>query len=222
MASPVLTRRASLLLPMLLAACGGGGSDRTFPPLRYGYLTPLRLNVASVRIEQRYVPAGVPPDVSQQDPAPPVQALQNMATDRLQAFGSSGQAVFVIQDASLLRQNDTITGRLAVELDIYTSANTRAGFAEARVSRTHNGDVDDLPATLYDMTKQMMDSMNVEFEFQLRRSLRDWLVTGGAAQVPVQQQPLTQQPLPNQPPVPTQLAPTQQPPPPPQPLPVRP
>ena len=192
-----LTRRSSLLLPLLLAACGGG--QRDFPTLRYGYLTPLRLNVAAIRVEQRFIPSGVAPDVSQFDPMSPVLALQNMAQDRLQALGGSGQAVFVIQDASLTRDGDTIRGSMAVELDIYTSANTRAGFAEARVFRTHTGHIDDLPSVLYDMTKQMMDSMNVEFEFQLRRSLRDWLLTGSAASAPVQQQPLIQQPPPTRP-----------------------
>jgi hypothetical protein len=189
----LLSRRSSLLLPWLLAACGGG-SNRTYPPLRYGYLTPLRLNVAALQIEQRYVPSGVAPDVSQLDPMPPVLALRNMAADRLQAFGSSGKAAFVIQDASLTRQRDTIVGNFAVELDVYTATNTRAGFAEARVSRTYSGDLDDLPATLYDMTKTMMDTMNVEFEFQLRRSLQAWLVPEGAVQPPVQQQPLVPPP----------------------------
>src|SRR4051794_39899500 len=98
-----LSRRSSLLLPWLLAACGGG-SQRDYPPLRYGHLTPLRLNVAAIQVEQRYVSAGVAPDVSQLDPMPPVQALRNMAADRLQAFGSSGRAVFVIQEASLIRR----------------------------------------------------------------------------------------------------------------------
>ena len=112
-------------------------------------------------------------------------------TDRLQAFGTAGQAVFVIQEASLIRQRDTILGSFAVELDVYTSANTRAGFAQARVTRSYTGDVDDLPSTLYDMTKNMMDTMNVEFEFQVRRSLRAWLLPEGAVQTPVQQQPLT-------------------------------
>jgi hypothetical protein len=199
MTTRALTRRSSLLLPWLLAACGGGDSDRLFPPLHYSYLTPLRLNVAAVRIEQRFVPSGVEPDVSQLDPMPPVDALHNMAADRIQALGSSGQAAFIIQDASLVRQKDTIVGNMAVELDIYTSANTRAGFAEARVSRTHTGDVDDLRATLYDMTKDMMDTMNVEFEFQLRRSLRDWLLPDSAVPIPVQQQPLIQQAPPARP-----------------------
>jgi hypothetical protein len=184
-----LSRRSSLLLPFLLAACGGR-SQRLYPPLHYGHLTPLRLNVAAIQIEQRYVPSRVAPDVSQLDPMPPVQALRNMAADRVQAFGSSGQAVFVIQEASLIRQRDTILGSFAIELDIYTSANTRAGFAEARVSRSYTGDLDDLPSTLYDMTKDMMDTMNVEFEFQVRRSLRAWLIPEGATQTPVQQQQL--------------------------------
>ena len=44
----MLTRRSSLLLPWLVAACGGGEA-RDFPPLHYNYLTPLRLNVATIR-----------------------------------------------------------------------------------------------------------------------------------------------------------------------------
>ena len=186
-----LTRRSSLLLPLLLAACGGERSQRVYPPLHYGFLTPLRVNVAALQVEQRYIPSGVAPDVSQLDPMPPVLALRNMAADRVQAYGSAGQAVFVILDASLVRQKNSIIGSFAVELDIYTSANTRAGFAEARVSRTYTGDLDDLPSTLYDMTKDMMDKMNVEFEYQLRHSLRNWLVPEGAPQMPVEQQPLT-------------------------------
>jgi hypothetical protein len=189
MPSRELTRRSSLLLPLLMAACAER-PRRQYSPLHYGFLTPLRINVAALQVEQRYVPSGISPDVSQLDPMPPILALRNMVEDRVLAYGTSGRAVFIIQDASLTRQRDTILGRFAVELDIYTSANTRAGFAEARVSRTYSGDLDDLPSTLYDMTKDMMDAMNVEFEYQVRRSLRDWLVPEGAPQTPVQQQPL--------------------------------
>jgi hypothetical protein len=190
-----LSRRSSLLLPFVLAACGGR-EERVYLPLHYGHLTPLRLNVGAIQIEQRYVPSSASPDVSQLDPMPPVQALRNMGTDRLQAFGSTGQAVFVIQEASLIRQRDNILGSFAVELDVYTADNTRAGFAQARVTRRVTGDPDDLPPTLYDMTKDLMDTMNVEFEYQVRRSLRGWLVPDGAVQAPVQEQPLTPPPPP--------------------------
>ena len=63
-----------------------------------------------------------------------------------------------------------------------------------RVIGTYTGDLDDLPGRLYDMTKTMMDRMNVEFEYQVRRSLGSWLLAAGAVQAPVEQQPLTQTP----------------------------
>ena len=195
----MLTRRTSLLLPLLLAGCGGGETERGFPPLRYDYLTPLRLNVAAIQIEQRFVPSGAAPDVTQYDPVPPMRALRTMAEDRLQALGTAGNAVFVIQNASLARRRDTVSGNLAVELGIYPTPNTRAAFAQASVSGTFTGDLDDLPARLYDLTKSMMDRMNVEFEYQIRRSLGAWLLTAGAPQAPVQQQPLTETPLPTAP-----------------------
>jgi hypothetical protein len=187
----VLTRRTSLLLPFLLAGCGGGSRPRVYAPLHYDYLVPLRLNVSTLQVEQRYVPSGAPPDVSQYDPVPPVRALRTMAEDRLQALGSADLAVFVIQDASLTRRGDTLSGNFSVQLDIYNTPTNRAGYAQASVSSTYTGDLDDLPGRLYDMTKDMMDRMNVEFEYQVRRSLSSWLLPAGAAQGPVQQQPLS-------------------------------
>lgn len=185
-----LTRRASLLLPFALAACGGQAPPRSYPPLRYDYLPPIPLNVATIEIEQRFLPLGMPPDVTPSDPAPPIDALRAMAQDRLKALGATGKAVFAITDASLTRRNDVINGHMAVVLTIYGPDGKRLGFAQAQVSRQHAGDIDDLPATLYDMTKSMMDAMNVEFEYQMRRNLRAWLVSATAVPTPVQQQPL--------------------------------
>jgi hypothetical protein len=195
----MLTRRTSLLLPLVLAGCGGDERPRVYQPLRYDYLTPLRLNVAAIQIEQRFVPSGAAPDVSQYDPEPPLRALRAMAEDRLQASGNANQAVFVIQNASLARRRDSLLGNFSVELDIVTQANPRAAFAQASVSGTFSGDLDDLPRRLYDLTKDLMDRMNVEFEYQIRRSLGPWLLPEGAAQAPVQQQPLTETPLPQSP-----------------------
>jgi hypothetical protein len=191
----MLTRRASLLLPLMLGACGGDEAATSFPPLRYDYLAPLRLNVAAIQVEQRFVPSGVAPDVTQFAPVPPLSALRAMAEDRLQALGSADRAVFIIQNASLVRRRDTVTGNLSVELDIYNTPTTRAAFAQASVSGTYSGDLDDLPGRLYDLTKSLMDRMNVEFEYQVRRSLGSWLLAAGAPQAPVEQQPLSQQPL---------------------------
>src|SRR5580700_9329965 len=188
MPARLLSRRLSLLLPLALAACGG--EPPSYPPLRYNYLPPIRLNVASISVRPDYVPSGVAPDLSPLDPVQPVDALRQMAEDRLRPFGPAGQAVFVIQNASVLRDGDTITGTFAVRLDIYTSANTRVGYAEARVAHSHSGHVDDIHQLLYDMTKQLMDEMNVQFEYQVVHSLRDWVAPVGGGPAPVQQQPL--------------------------------
>jgi hypothetical protein len=222
MPAHVLSRRSSLLLPLALAACGG--SPAPYPTLRYDYLPPIRLNVATIEMRQDFVPSGVAPDVSPLDPAQPVDALRQMAADRLKPFGPAGRAVFVIQNASMIQDGDTISGTLAVRLDIYTSANNRVGYAEARVARSHSGDVDDMRQLLYDMTKQLMEEMNVQFEYQVVHSLHDWVATGSAVPVAVQQQPLVTPapvPPPSAPP-PTPLAapaPLQSAPPPPSALP---
>ena len=54
------------------------------------------------------------------------------------ALGSSGRAVFVIQNASLMRQGDTITGTFEVQLDIYTGQQCARGLcAGQRVGQLH-------------------------------------------------------------------------------------
>ena len=189
----MMTRRAALLLPLLLAGCGSR-EKRTFPPLRYDHLLPLQLNVAAIAIEQRFAPSNASPDVSQYAPVSPLRALRTMAEDRLQALGSGGQATFIIQDASLTRRRDTLSGSFAVQLDVRGAPGALGaptGYARAQVSGSYTGDLGDLSGPLYDLTKDLMDRMNVEFEYQVRRSLAAWLVPAGANRAPVEQQPLT-------------------------------
>jgi hypothetical protein len=185
-----LTRRQALLVPFVLLGCAE--REEAFPPLRYDYLPPIQLNVANIEIEQHFVASGVPPDVTAEDPAPPAEALRAMATGRLQAFGVSGKAVFTIVNASLTRQGTSIDGVMAVSLAIYGADGAQAGFAEARVGHNQTGEIDDTRKALYDITKTMMDNMNVEFEYQVRRNLRAWLTTPAAPDTPVEQTPLTQ------------------------------
>ncbi len=188
-----LTRRFVLLLPLAFASCGSE-PEPVYDPLRYNYLPPLQLNVASIDIAQRFIPAGVAPDVSNQDPVPPIEALKAMANDRLQAFGTDNKAVFSIQDASLTRDNDVVLGSFAVSLTILDNSGAQFGFAEARVQSRHSGRIDNIRPVLYDMTKAMMSDMNVEFEYQIRRNLKAWLTNGAAPDTPVEQAPLDQLP----------------------------
>ena len=191
-----MPRRSALLLVFAFAACRGGPDDResteSFEPLTYDYLTPIRLNVATVDVAPPPAPSGAGDDMTVLDPVRPADAMVQMAHDRLQALGTSGRAVLTIEDATISRTDDVLDGSFAVELDIYTSTDARAAFAEARVSgRRPVGDGESARQALYSLTKELMAQLNVELEFQVRRSLRDWLVQPSAPEpTAVQQQPL--------------------------------
>ncbi len=165
-----------LLLPLALAACGASDTEpMSYPRVNYDYLTKLRLNVASVDIDDSLT---TPPDMSRMAPIKPVDALRQMAQDRLVAQGSTGRAVFVVDEASITQAHGRLEGRMTAHLDVTTSDGARSGYAEARVSRSSSFDNDGPNATrlaLNNLVNQMMTDMNVEFEFQVRRSLRSYL-----------------------------------------------
>jgi hypothetical protein len=195
----MIGRRFVLLLPLFAAACGDDGPPRSFALPSYSYLTPIRLNVASIEIDDRTPPSS-DSSLSQISPLRPSDGLKQMANDRLVAAGTVGRAVFVIDTATLQRVPGGIEGTLAVHLDVFAGqGGDRAGFAEARVARrrTSNDTDEDSRAVLYDFTTKMLDDMNVEFEFQVKRSLKDWLqATAGTAPLPasVQEQSLAPPP----------------------------
>ena len=179
-----------LLTPVLLAACGEDAVLRQdFPPLRYDYLSRLQLNVSSISFGDLPLPG----PLDSLDPAPPGQGLVQLLQDRLIAGGSSGRAQVTIGEARITREGDALDGALAVRVDIVAADGTTAGFAEARVARHLTGIGNDVRGALYDFTKQMLDDMNVELEFQLRRTLKDYLQTTTTAPppAPVQQQDLS-------------------------------
>ena len=189
---------AGLAAIVLLAGCGGDTKPvPVFKPFSYGYLTPLRLNVGQIRIEDHVPPATGPADLAPTAPVSPDDALRQMAQDRLVAAGSSGTAVLTIDQASITGQaGSALDGTLAVHLDIVSNTGGHTGYAEAHVSREFvpgsGTDNDGLKSQLYGLTSQMMQDMNVEFEFQLRRTLGDWMLDASGAPVSgsVEQQPL--------------------------------
>jgi hypothetical protein len=192
---PALVRSITLACVLALAGCGGDEPppSETYAPLHYEYLKQLRLNVGTVDVEDRSTQLG-PTDITLQDPVSPGQVLAQMARDRLFAAGTAGRAIFTIDNASITQaENGTLDGVMAAHLEVLTDGGARAAYAEARVSHQHvpGSAPENLRNNLYDMTRQMMDDMNVEFEFQVRKSLRDWLVTNTAVPAPVVATPLT-------------------------------
>ncbi len=185
-----MRRRWALLAPLVLAACTADAPPRSFPPLRSDFLTPLPLNVGTLEIGEPPPPGAL----DAQSPAPPGPALKQMAQDRLSAGGRVGRAVFTIDEARVLRSGSGLDGVMAVHLEVLGADGARAGIAEARVTRRSTGvSRSELPGGLYDITRLMLADMNVEFEFQLRRSLQPWLqeTTTAPAPAAVEKQDLT-------------------------------
>lgn len=181
-----------IALPAFLAACGSSEdtSPVTVEPLRYDYLPPIGLNVASLEIRQDFMPSGARPDVTALDPVPPVAALKTMAQDRLRLYGTSGKAIFAILNASLSKQGDTIDGTMLVTLQLIAGDGRPLGMARAQVTRHQVGITGNLRLALYTFTKAMMDDMNIEFEYQIRHTLKAFLAEPTAPSAPVQATPL--------------------------------
>ena len=188
----MLNRRAALLLPLFAAACSST-PPRVFAPLRYDYLDPILLDVGQLDIDDRWRPIGAN-DVGAQSPAPPVPSLVAMARDRLKPAGGAGRAVFTITNASIIRADDTLIGNFSVRVDVVDADGKAQAFAEARVARTRAGlgSRSEFPGLLYDFVKAMMDSMNVELEYQIRRQFGKLLLgaPGATLPAPVQQEAL--------------------------------
>jgi hypothetical protein len=187
------SRRAVLLLPLMLAACGDDDEvpapvvRRDFPPLRYGYLPPINLNVQRVQTAGGFVPGSGDNELIGASPVDPVATLFAMARDRLKPVGTGGTATFRVLNASIIRRRDELNGELAVRIDVRNDDDTSTGFAEARVTAKHTGPITDQRAVLYDMMKSMMENMNVELEYQLRNKLRSWVVDTPADVAPAAQ-----------------------------------
>jgi hypothetical protein len=195
MTSLHLSRRAALLLPLLLAACGGSAETPppSFAPPNYDYLSKLRLDVGEITIDDSWAPRGAERHVEYLAPTPPLDALRKMAQDRLVPAGSRGRALFTIEDASIVQMPDSYDGNLAVRLDITDSDGNPAGSAVARVTKSRPRG-DDTPEAvrvdLYDLVRALMDDMNVEFQYQVQRTLKNRLEPAAGVPAPVQSEDL--------------------------------
>ena len=177
---PIVRRRHVLLLPPLLlaTACAGQREPPPAPlaPIGYRYLTPLPLNVAALEIREEDPPP-LPGDIGPRLSSSPAEAVRIMARDRLSAVGTEGRAVFTVTRAALTRgPGEALACVVGCRLEILSDAGARLGFVEAEARAAASGAEAARFQAAERLLRRAMDQLNVEFEFQLRRNLRDWLV----------------------------------------------
>jgi hypothetical protein len=216
-----LPRRLLLGSPLVLAACATDPAPPPAPPVQadFTFLNRLRLDVAEVLIEDRLPP----PPANDRGPrtSPSMAALLHaVARDRLLAEGTAGRAVALLQAAEIVESrvqtrgalftaeiDRRLDGRMKLRVDLLDSEGQPAGFTEAEVRRSQtvldNVDAAGLARITQAMAKQLTDALNVELEFQARRTLGQALVTGPRATAqPVQREDLTTTPTPTPTPAP--------------------
>jgi hypothetical protein len=204
-----------LAAPLLFAACATDPAPPTVAPLQadFTFLNRLRLDVAEVLIEDRLPPPPANDRGTRTVPTMP-DLLHAVARDRLLAEGTSGRAVALLQAAEIIETrvqtrgalftaeiDRRLDGRMKLRVDLIDAEGQPAGFTEAEVRRSQtvldNVDAAGLARMTQAMAKQLVDALNVELEFQARRTLGQALVTGPRATTqPVQQEDLTTTPAP--------------------------
>ena len=138
-------------LGLLLAACESPLPKVSYPELRFNHLPLIELNVARIDIVEQYRSPLRSPHVEHEIPLAPAKAMRSWANDRLRAVGSSGQARFIIVEASVkgeplakkkglkaaltLDQTARYDARLEARLEVETAAGLGKGFATATAAR---------------------------------------------------------------------------------------
>jgi hypothetical protein len=186
----VLTKRRALLALPFLAACANEQPAGPFVPPgppSYGHLTPLRLKVGTLEIQE--AGSGTAFLVDQSAPLQPADVMLRMAHDRLSTAGGPGKARFLIQTASLTREggssggvfspaSETFRCIMRCQVEIISPEDAILASAAAEATRAVTGPVRDAgerAALAERAVKLAGQDINVEFEFQVRRHLRNWL-----------------------------------------------
>ena len=162
----------------VLVRCGGDapepGTAQTRPspaiPLSYDYLTKLPLAVGDLVVDDAWTPGSAGGEhVEDTASPPPAEALARMLRDRLVAGGGPGRALASIDDASLLRSAGQLVGSFAVRITFDGQTAPLAPIlATVSGTRVYGSDSDEA-GTANALVQQLMDAMNVELEFQVRR-----------------------------------------------------
>jgi hypothetical protein len=178
---------AALAAP--LAGCGNEPPPRqNFADLRFTTAPPLRLRIAAIEIDDGYRPNFDPPHYELRLPIPLPHVADNWARDRLKPVGTSGRAVAVIIDASVVEINlpketglsATFTNQLDIQYEARVgirveirddrgrAMRTAQGHAERSVTTVEGTTLDERDRMLYQMERELMADLDRQLETQIR------------------------------------------------------
>lgn len=181
-----------LLSVLVLTACASPPPPAVFKPLDYSYLRPITFKVANLNVINNYTPGPAETQLNSNNPAPPAATLLAMLNNRMQPSGQPGNGTITVQVASITQANGMLNGQMTVDINLTSADGRSTGFAEASVSASQTApDSDDQNAVqtaLYQMTKTLMDAINVQLPYQIAHNIASWVAwttpAGGATALP--------------------------------------
>lgn len=160
---------------LALSGCSDTQPPETFSRPDYSYLPSLYFNVGQLNITNQ-----APIDdknIAEQSPTPPASTLTLMAQQRLKTTGATGTASFAITQANITKQaHHILAGTLSIKLTVDDPTQQHHGQITATVHQERSiSSKLSQQRNLYALNQSMMDDMNVEVEYQIRKHLSDWL-----------------------------------------------
>lgn len=197
----LVSRRAFLGAPIALAALAAGCNTTPppaprFPQITFRHLSPLRLDVADISIQQTYQPPATPPNVEHRFPVPPGEAALQWARDRLVAAGTAGRAEYIVREASVVEvplepsgglkglmtkeQSERYDALLVVDVILYDSLGGRAGSATVKVSRgrsvPEDATLNERDQVWFSMTEAMMAELDAQLEKTIKSVFNQYVI----------------------------------------------
>jgi len=175
-----MKKRLAVISVLALAACSSPPPPQNFAPLDYSYLRPFTFKVANISVVNSYVPGPDEAQLNANNPAPPAPALLAMLNHRMQPSGQPGNGTVTVQAASITEGGGNLNGQMTVDINLTSADGRSTGFAEASVQASApvpDGDNDspDMQAALYQMTKKLMDAINVQLPYQITHNIPTWV-----------------------------------------------
>ena len=191
--SPALA--SILAVVFLLTGCATEVQKPGFSQISFAHLQPISLNVARIKVENRYVSPATRPNVEHEFPVSPAAVASNWGRDRLRAVGQSGVARVVVRRASVvevpLRRTTGVTGaftrdqseRYDAIIDMMVELRDADGnvrvTAESTAKRSRsvseNVSLIEREKIWFEMTETMMSDLNTALENQVRIHMKEWI-----------------------------------------------
>ncbi|WP_119677321.1 hypothetical protein [Indioceanicola profundi] len=166
-------------MPALAQTAGFGVADKQ----------PITLDVASIEVDDQYVPPMRDPHVEHVIPVSPAEAVRLWTQDRLRAGGSQGTARVVIRNASVMEeplertggirgwftkdQSERYTGRLQVEIVVENGG--FQGTATTNVARSTTVPEDVSLAEREKVMLELVRNLARDLDSQLEPAIRQHL-----------------------------------------------